>query len=152
MKLPWKREPEDLVGGQVEELHQRDAAERRLTTPLSVQIGTSWADRASAGMLLIPEEVTFPTTAAGGWCAPSEVIYEMEQALRPSTHPASVVPLMVTIPAPPFEDGMLSLPEVGVRRGGTHWGQPARMPTPRRLPPPPEWLPPPPVFKDVTAP
>lgn len=40
-------------------------------------------------------------TAAGGWCAPSETIYDL--------------------PADESLDGILSLPEIGVTRGGIRW-------------------------------
>jgi len=43
-------------------------------------------------------------TAAGGWCAPSEILYELgcERESR---------------------DGLFALPEIGVRRGGIQWTQ-----------------------------
>jgi hypothetical protein len=53
---------------------------------------------------LATDESTLPggsLVAAGGWCAPSETVYDL-------TQDASM-------------DGMLSLPEIGVRRGGLRW-------------------------------
>lgn len=60
----WKRrQPEDLVGWQVAELAARDAAERALLTPQSMEQGTSWA------------QPWRDHVQSGGWCAPSETIY-----------------------------------------------------------------------------
>jgi hypothetical protein len=42
-------------------------------------------------------------TAAGGWCAPSETVYDLDMDAT--------------------TDGMLSLPEIGVRRGGIRFAQ-----------------------------
>lgn len=69
MKLPWKREPLDLVGAEL-----AAAAERAAAAP-DPNHWSAWSQ---------PEEV-----AAGGWCAPSEVIY-----------------------------GLMDLPTVSVQRGG----------------------------------
>lgn len=75
MKWWNRRQPEDLVGWQVEELAARDAAERALVTPQGMEAGTSWADAwrsrvSAAGMVPL-------TVESNGWCAPSEVIYGM---------------------------------------------------------------------------
>lgn len=137
MKLPWKREPRDLVGEQVQEVYKR---------PLTPEE----ADRLKwAGMVLVPDEMSFPVTAAGGWCAPSSPVYDLfEMAARNrGTGPASAIPLMVSVPPPPFEDGLLSLPELSVRRGGVSFPPPGRRPAA-----PTPWPAPEPIFKDATAP
>lgn len=133
MKLPWKREPEDLVGSAVAEVAIRDECTRALITPQAAQAGTSWAQpwrdyvseqgwekARESGILFLPEELDFPASggtiaASGGWCAPSSVIYDdiaplMEQAMRPSTHPASVMPLMVSVPAATVQRGGVGHP------------------------------------------
>lgn len=137
MKLPWKREPEDLVGSAVDEVAARDEATRNLITPFTAQAGTSWAEpwreylneqdwaqAANGGIMFLPEEVTFPgdstLRADGGWCAPSEVMYAMERALAPAGKGGNAVPLMIEIP------------EVQMRRGGMPQPPARRRPRPPR--------------------
>lgn len=130
MKLPWKRQPRDLVGEQVQEVYKRPLTpeeEERL----------KWA-----GMVLAPGDVNFPVTAANGWCAPSEVLYDMANVLlNANGKPAAVIPMMIDVP------------EVHVRRGG--WPPPTEVydrATLRRMPAPTPWPAPEPIFKDATAP
>lgn len=100
MKLPWKREPTDLVGEQVAAAQARADAYPSASRPVD------------GGTFLLPEGITFPgdsVSASGGWCAPSEAVYDhLTTVLNANGSPAAVVPMM------------LSIPEVQVRRGGMH--------------------------------
>lgn len=136
MKLPWKRQPRDLVGDQVQEVHKRPLTPEEMDR-------LKWA-----GMVLIPEEMDFPMVAANGWCAPSDYTY-IEQALidqanaaRRGGQPTGVLPMM------------LSVPEATIRCGGvvpppTHVYDRATL---AQLPAPTPWPAPEPIFKDATAP
>lgn len=63
-------------------------------------------DDADDAMKYVTDEANLPggsLVAAGGWCSPSETVYDLDQDAT--------------------TEGMLSLPEIGVRRGGIRYAQ-----------------------------
>lgn len=85
--------PEDLL------VDERDSAER-----ISAAMDHAADERRLPGGSLAESTVAARNsslTAAGGWCAPSETVYDLDDDAT--------------------TEGMLSLPEIGVRRGGIRW-------------------------------
>lgn len=105
MKLPWKRDkPQDLVGEAVSAYPPPDVDPADVTRWAEWMTPEQHAQALGAGLLMLPQEISFPGDAAlsasGGWCAPTEALYDAMTAAagRPEGHPASLVPLILEVP------------------------------------------------------
>lgn len=97
--------PEPKGDGKTEDLRPFPTATFNLDFPPELMVDEhSGIQSFEKAIDLATDEKSLPggaLTAAGGWCAPSETVYDFPQGAS--------------------ADGMLSLPEIGIRRGGLRW-------------------------------